>query len=742
MKNMLSGPRGRKGFSLIEVMVAVVILSFGLLALAALQASLFRAGAEAKARENATAIAQQVVEDARTFAFVTPPTGYTGYTYQSLDTGNLGKMTVGGVEFTTTRTVSRWVNASGTTTFQANAATTGAVTSGTPEFKMVTVSVSWSDEAGNSKSVEIKDAIAAIAPSDAAQVAKKPGDGPESPKVWIEPPNKDNPQVVPIAVGGDQSSASSNPKPQQFVQDVSAATVFSVMTFTGSSSAEQVLLNRKLDVAAVSCVCSAGGVSTLASPKYQPAVWSGLQLAYLEPRTATVGSKVGTPVVSNSTPEIKEMCTVCCRDHHDGALNDAPTRSKPRTDPWRLYTAAEVSAKEEHYGYPPSSGNGFQLEVLRPLGEETANRYIDSCQLIRVGGRMRLAVDPQQSNLLVTPITGTTYDVPDFVDNYSKFVTGSVKAGITQIAPTTSKYPSPAQAFPVFTVGAGDGLRLTTPISLNNPGISPDRHSLIAFGLYVDYLTPETLAAYKCAYGTKQDPEPTGCEGQTQRNPLETIPFYAVNVANLGEWRSRIPEAIRAQNTVYTTGGLVASDGGLVRSNSAAAGGTVPVTLRMSASASGLASTFPVDPDDARSANFREDSQDFSRSGGDTGVKAYSVVMKVEIADSTNLSKYNFDQPNSSKVTCEGRFSVVCTVTYNASKPLTSQIQISNYNSEAANDVVINRRVCISNNQLGVVALVSNDGAISEGVTLTVPSTFDTLGLAVVDGSSCPTGYY
>jgi hypothetical protein len=294
----------------------------------------------------------------------------------------------------------------------------------------------------------------------------------------------------------------------------------------------------------------------------------------------------------------------------------------------------------------------------------------------------------------------------------------------------------------VFTVGSADGLRLPSAISLSNPGTTPDRQSLIAFGLYVDYLTPETLAAYKCAYGAKQDPEPAGCEGQTQRNPLETIPFFAVNVANLGEWRSRVPEAIRAQNTVYTTAGLVASDGGLVRSNAAAAGGTGPVTLRMSASASGLASTFPVDPDDARSANFREDSQNFSRNGGDTGVKAYSVTMKVEISDSTNLSKYNFDQPNSSKVTCEGRFSVVCTVSYNSSLPSDAQIRIASYNSYAVDGSVINRRICISTNQLGVSASVSSDGAINETVTLTVPSLFSTLGLAVIDGSSCPTGYY
>ena len=31
---------------------------------------------------------------------MTPPTGYSGYTYQGLDTANLGTTTVGGVEFT------------------------------------------------------------------------------------------------------------------------------------------------------------------------------------------------------------------------------------------------------------------------------------------------------------------------------------------------------------------------------------------------------------------------------------------------------------------------------------------------------------------------------------------------------------------------------------------------------------------------------------------------------------------
>ena len=35
--------------------------------------------------------------------------------------------------------------------------------------------------------------------------------------MWAVPPNKDTPRVVPIAVGENQSAASSNPTPEQFI---------------------------------------------------------------------------------------------------------------------------------------------------------------------------------------------------------------------------------------------------------------------------------------------------------------------------------------------------------------------------------------------------------------------------------------------------------------------------------------------------------------------------------------------
>ena len=60
MKNY---PRNRKvrGFSMIEVLIAVVVLGFGLMALAALQTSIIRSSAETKAQTVALQLAKDKV---------------------------------------------------------------------------------------------------------------------------------------------------------------------------------------------------------------------------------------------------------------------------------------------------------------------------------------------------------------------------------------------------------------------------------------------------------------------------------------------------------------------------------------------------------------------------------------------------------------------------------------------------------------------------------------------------------
>ena len=57
--------RGQSGFTLIEVMIAVVVLATGLLAMAALQAKLASNSADAKARSRVSALLMSVIDDQR-----------------------------------------------------------------------------------------------------------------------------------------------------------------------------------------------------------------------------------------------------------------------------------------------------------------------------------------------------------------------------------------------------------------------------------------------------------------------------------------------------------------------------------------------------------------------------------------------------------------------------------------------------------------------------------------------------
>jgi type IV pilus modification protein PilV len=69
--------RSTRGFSLLEVLVAVVIVSVGLVALAALQLSLIRSSNTAKMQSTALSLAKQQIEQLRSFRQLDIKTGQT-----------------------------------------------------------------------------------------------------------------------------------------------------------------------------------------------------------------------------------------------------------------------------------------------------------------------------------------------------------------------------------------------------------------------------------------------------------------------------------------------------------------------------------------------------------------------------------------------------------------------------------------------------------------------------------------
>lgn len=112
--------RGFHGISLIEVLIALIIIAGGLLALSKLQGSLIGGGATAKQQSEAGFIAQRVIEDLRA----------KGWLHASLTAGNY--------------TLSPHTGQSAT--YSVEYRVTNAP-SGGPEYKTVVVTVKWKDTA-------------------------------------------------------------------------------------------------------------------------------------------------------------------------------------------------------------------------------------------------------------------------------------------------------------------------------------------------------------------------------------------------------------------------------------------------------------------------------------------------------------------------------------------------------------------------------------------------------------------
>jgi prepilin-type N-terminal cleavage/methylation domain-containing protein len=763
------------GFSLIEVLIAVVVLSFGLLALASFQAGLFRAGAESKARAVATARAQDAVESLRAFRQLTSASGVVAF--QDIVSGPITSETIDGTTFYGCRQVRRYrfdrasgrfvrlndvtpmgsmFAASGGTvsvTCEDSGVVAAATQVGTAEFKEVRIAIAWIDATGLLKTVELTDTISSVSPADQAALAKDKNINRQSPTVFIRPPNRNEdgsliPEVVPIAVSdsGDVASASSNPKPEQFVEDLSAVTLFSVKTFTGTDPTE-VQLNRNIDVAVASCICrDSGATSSSSSPAYQPTEWNGKLQAYAEPAAARHGKKVGTAIVANSDRQISNLCTICCRDHHDDSAQTL------KVDPWRpLENGAHA-----HYGFQRQGGNYNLAAGLLPVGASTGSEYVEACRMVRVNGRMRLAVDGLMNYMAIAPLNsgGSAFQNATFSADYGSLVGEYVKTAVNSVvAGSVVGYPGPDAALPGPSAAL---LAATSPKNyalIDQPATiaftdAGESRRLVAFGLYVDYLNADTIAAYKCARDNDQS---TACDGLRSRNPLEAIPFYAVNLANLGDWRSDLTSVVSVKSAEYNNQGTLRNDGGEVTAGSGASATAIAVYEEINVSNSGLATTTPIDPHDkdshpddpAVNLSFKEDLQLFERTGGTAPGTRYKIFIRTSTSSTLTLNRFRIA---SSIETCNYRNSTQTTTCEFDHPPGSTVLTFSGFTTTQG-QTTTNRKVCLptdDDDRFGTPVPGGTNGTTSETLSVEISNLAaqgHTLTIAVVgENDPCPEG--
>lgn len=136
-----------RGFTLVEALIAILVLSFGALAIGGLQIALWRNADLAKQRTEATRLAQQKIEELRSFEARRVAVG--GFAYADLAGGTDAPPTDGNAEFTR-----RWALA-------------GAA--GDPQ-RRIDIEVAWLDREGQPQRIALASVIAAADPAEAGSL--------------------------------------------------------------------------------------------------------------------------------------------------------------------------------------------------------------------------------------------------------------------------------------------------------------------------------------------------------------------------------------------------------------------------------------------------------------------------------------------------------------------------------------------------------------------------------------------
>jgi prepilin-type N-terminal cleavage/methylation domain-containing protein len=569
MMKPYSSKRGRKGFSLIEVLVAVVVMSLGLLALASLQSALIRSSSDAKARSLAMAIAKQKIEQLAAYqtlggfdnGCVSPSAWAAGDVscYRMITDeaatavdGNpavAATQDMGGIEFTVATNVVRWVYNASTNAYATAADTaldSALVTTPTAllpgkEFKRIVVTVAWTDATASPQQLQVEDALNGIVPRDSIAVlnSRTGGVARTAESIIVNPGSVAG--VIPIAVGNGSNTAASNPTPELLGaanNSYVSETRFDVYTYIPLTSSTA-LAQSRVESAVVGCRCDTSTASTTEAP-LRPTYWNGVRYDY--PTTANyVGLTTAAPTknyplagpkaLSGGELKQSDQCRVCCRDHHDPAGNDANGDA--------YSSIAKVSPRRgthSHFLVNPSTGARTAV---------TSGPYSEVCRMIRVDGIFRVAADMNNDYfaLLEARNTGESSFVPstDVADDYSDMVKKYLKARFSDnTTPSTfNDASSPNPYSTTYTQGtrtvAGPATRtydLDSPATLYLK-LTQDAKWLHTRGLYIDYLEPAARDKLVAAQ--------TACASGQDKNEcvLPYLPFTSINMTELAEWKDQ-----------------------------------------------------------------------------------------------------------------------------------------------------------------------------------------------------------
>ncbi|RUO49377.1 prepilin-type N-terminal cleavage/methylation domain-containing protein [Pseudidiomarina donghaiensis] len=433
-----------RGFTFVEVLVALVIIAVGVAGLVSLQSHFLKSSVRASDRATALSLAQAHIEDMR-FQM-----------YEDLASGS-NTESVSGKTFALDWSVSpQYFNSGWVTTGDANLPNPLPAE---PDAKAVAVTVTWTARGGETETVSTEAWLSRFEMRDGGLATTAPPPRNE-PKVTYTPGAA--PEVVAIKLTDDSNATvyqvkeTTRPTPRIQSKGDKRMVTFDTVTYDQATQTQRVE-----DFVTVDCLCKFDGVQADVGVTPQRLTLVDGQLA-LDPDGGTQVTKmVGVPADSNQL----ELCDKCCRDHHD----NFDMVAEGNVYRHESFGARMPSGDHRHFRW----SNGFLVQA--GLGEN----YLESCRMRRVDGWYEVYSDWQMH--AVTASTSDYLVNETSAANYGDYVRSVVRALIK-------------------------GEPLPEPLNDRDTTIVPGAYQFIGRAIYLDDMTNEHLATVRQAI-TNDEPD-------------------------------------------------------------------------------------------------------------------------------------------------------------------------------------------------------------------------------------------
>jgi Tfp pilus assembly protein PilV len=516
------GSGRESGLGLLDVVLAIAVFAFGMLALVQFQGNLARSSADANMRTVAAGIAEELAETVRSYQQVEAIPDNGQWEYMELDGDALNlDITRGGITYTRTVTISHfWWDAANNTFVETETATPPEELDFLvyPDFKLLRFDVSWDTSQEfyvdddttadvSTGSVTVYEVITSSPPALGAVVAAGQD---EEPGILVNYLPGDNPETVALALPGANGETPTKFKESSAVYEDNDGTWFDVVTYNGTGANAAFL--RREQFVVVGCDCTLEQADADGEGGFRPTLWNGFDY--------TEGEFVQKDFGVVSSPNQSDFCGTCCRDHHDGGSGVEDTTEVERIvyDPWSA-PESPPTGDHEHYNY-----SGGDLEPAMDYGQN----YVEACRLIRKDGFFRVTHDLNRQALFGFP--------QDYLDNDSEVTAYSgyvIEAATDYVASDLAEFKQPGDEglFSSFLVPASSPNRdpvATAPTTLPTP-LGNESQQLRSRGVYVDYVTNSLRSEMRNCPGES-------CIVPEYASPQEMLPFFELQLTELSTW--------------------------------------------------------------------------------------------------------------------------------------------------------------------------------------------------------------